>query len=221
MLEYGAIARRITDDGARTVLDWGAGWGQVSQLLAGHGLDVSSFDYREEGPEATQAMERYPELEVRLSSDPVRLPYPDEQFDAVLSCGVLEHVAFPAASLAEVRRVLNPGGTVYVYKLPNRTSYLEAIARVMGLYYHGKLPHDRLYTRRSAVALLEMSGFEIVEAELANMLPLTVGDGLSNRHAPAIWRLNRRLAAVPALRGLATNVNVIARKAGVPSAAAG
>ena len=55
-----------------------------------------------------------------------------EPFDAVLSCGVLEHVEDPDASLDEIRRVLQPGGTFYVYKLPNRASYLEAIARRLG-----------------------------------------------------------------------------------------
>ena len=63
---------------------------------------------------------------------------------------MLEHVEDPDASLEEIRRVLVAGGTFYVYKLPNRTSYLEAIARRAGLYYHGELEHDRVYDVRSA-----------------------------------------------------------------------
>ena len=85
-------------------------------------------------------MERYPApVGPSRAHDPWRLPFDDGAFDAVLSCGVLEHVEDPDASLEEIRRVLVPGGTFYVYKLPNRTSYLEAIARRAGLYYHGAL----------------------------------------------------------------------------------
>ena len=100
MLEYGAIARRIAADGAHAVLDWGCGWGQNSRLLQDNGLDVCSFDFRPDGPEEVVPLERFPGLEARLSSDPVRLPYDADRFDAVLSCGVLEHVAYPAASTA-------------------------------------------------------------------------------------------------------------------------
>ena len=58
----------------------------------------------------------------------------------MLSCGVLEHVQDPHGSLDEIRRVLRPHGTFYLYNLPNRTAYTERIAKAMGLYYHGSCP---------------------------------------------------------------------------------
>ena len=147
---------------------------------------------------------------MHLSDDPRRLPFPDQNFDAVLSCGVLEHVEDPDASLEEIRRVLLPGGTLYVYKLPNRASYLEAIARRAGLYYHGVLEHDRLYDPRSAQALLVRHGFAVKEARRTNMLPLTLTGRLAARAATPIWVANRALSAVPVLNLVATNVEVIA-----------
>ena len=42
------------------------------------------------------------------------LPFADGSFDHVFVCFVLEHVRDPAAALAEVRRVLRPGGSVTV-----------------------------------------------------------------------------------------------------------
>jgi ubiquinone/menaquinone biosynthesis C-methylase UbiE len=42
--------------------------------------------------ECIRPLERYPHLSVHPSSDPRRLPFADQEFDAVLSCGVLEHV---------------------------------------------------------------------------------------------------------------------------------
>ena len=102
------------------------------------------------GP-TVEPLERFPEIEAHLSPDPVQLPFEDGGFDTVLSCGVLEHVHDPDTSLDEIRRVLAPGGT-FVTNLPNRYSYTERIARLLGLYYHGRLPNDQVYTRRTATA---------------------------------------------------------------------
>jgi SAM-dependent methyltransferase len=126
------------------------------------------------------------------------------------SCGVLEHVGAPEDSLAEIRRVLRPGGTFYVYKLPNRRSYLEAIAKRTGLYYHGAWPDDRVYDLPGARSLLERGGFTVQEIRLANLLPLTVGGERVGRVSPQLWALNRALGSVPGVRQLATNIELVA-----------
>jgi SAM-dependent methyltransferase len=214
MLEYRAIAERIAADGVARILDWGCGYGQVSDLLVRQGIEVTSFDYRPDAEEGVLALERYPDLKVHVSRDPRRLPFADAAFEAVLSCGVLEHVEDPDASLDEVRRVLIPGGRLYVYKLPNRASYLEAIAKRAGLYYHGALEHDRIYTRRSALALLDRHGFAVEEFRRMNMLPLTVTGSVAARAAEAIWAANRALSAVPGLNLFATNLELVAQAPG-------
>jgi SAM-dependent methyltransferase len=211
MLEYESIALRIAGDGAATVLDWGSGWGQVSQLLVRAGLEVESFDYGgPDAPDELTQMPRYPALSVYLGSDPVRLPYGDESFDAVLSCGVLEHVQDPDASLEELKRVLHPRGTLYIYKLPNRWSYLERVARRLGLYYHGQDRFDRLYTLDSAESLLARHGYEVVELRHANMLPLSLTGRAADLAAPAVFTTSRLLAHVPVARRVATNIELVA-----------
>lgn len=213
MREYQAIVSRIAADAPARVLDWGCGLGQVSHLLRRAGLDVMSFDYRgDDAPDTEVALERYPDVRAYISSDPRRLPYADASFPAVLSCGVLEHVLDPDASLGELARVLQPGGTLYVYKLPNRFSYLERIAKRVGLYYHGAEPHELLYTPRTARDMLEGHGFAVRELRLANMLPLTLDFPLAQRPAvaQAVWGANRALARVPGLNRVATNVELVA-----------
>jgi SAM-dependent methyltransferase len=214
MAEYRAAADRVARGGHRRVRDWGCGRGQMTDLLRARGLQVDSMDF---DPAAngleTRPLERYPGLEAVFTNDPVKLPYADDTFDAVLSMGVLEHVGDPESSLDEIARVVKPGGLLYVYKLPNRASYLEAIARRTGGYFHGQLPDDRLYDLPDARALLERHGYQVLELRYANMLPLTLPGRAATKLAPAIWGANRALAAVPGLNRAATNVELVARAA--------
>lgn len=211
MAEYRAAADRIAAAGHGEVLDWGCGFGQLSALLRERGVRVVSMDY---DPDAdgleVRALEHFPDIEATYTSEPVRLPYDDARFDAVLSMGVLEHVGAPEESLDELHRVLVPGGIVYCYKLPNRRSYLEAIARRTGQYYHGQLEHDTLWTVPEARSAFERHGFEVTEIRLMNMLPLTLPGRLATRAAPAIYGANRALSRVPGLNALATNVELVA-----------
>lgn len=211
MLQYRAIVRRIAGDDPGRTLDWGCGFGQVSQLLREEGVDVVPFDYR---PDRTapgvEPLERYPGLRAHVSPDPVALPFPDDSFDSALSCGVLEHVSDPDGSLDELRRVLLPGGRLYVYNLPNRWSYVERIARILGLYYHGALPDDRVYTLGSARELLERHGFQVREARRARMLPLALSGRLATRVARPIWLASGVLERVPGLNLVATTLELIA-----------
>lgn len=211
MREYRAIVARIERDRPRRILDWGCGWGQVTKLLLDRGLDVTAFDY-DPGVDgdAVIALPRYPAIKAHRSSDPVRLPFETDSFDAALSLGVLEHVAHPDESLEELKRVLEPGGTLYIYKLPNRYSYLEKVAKLMGLYFHGAEPHDAVYTKRSALALVRVHGFEVREFHRANMLPLTIEAARSAAASSAIWSMNHALSKVPGLNLFATNLELVA-----------
>ena len=104
-----------------------------------------------------------------------------------------------------------PIGRLYVYKLPNRASYLEAIARRAGLYYHGAYAFDRVYDEDEARALLTRHGFAVEESRLTNLLPLTLTGRLAQRAADRIWQANQALSAIPGLMHFATNVELVAR----------
>jgi SAM-dependent methyltransferase len=205
LLQYRAITRRIASEQRGTVLDWGTGFGQVAKLLANEGVAVTPFEYRPDLPAGVRPLERYPELKAHSSADPVALPFDEASFDAILSCGVLEHVRDPDGSLEEIRRVLRPGGTFYLYNLPNRWAYTERIAKLLGLYYHGKLEDDRVYTLGSARALLERHGFEVRELRRAHMLPLVLGGP-----ARLVWGTSSALERVPGLNLVATTIEGVA-----------
>jgi SAM-dependent methyltransferase len=90
------------------VLDAGAGQGSLSTKLVELGFEVTSSDA---SPAAVAV------LEDRLSGPVARadinsLPFGEESFDAVLLGEVLEHVEDDRGALAEVARVLRPGGVL-------------------------------------------------------------------------------------------------------------
>lgn len=218
MREYLHIADRIADEPIGPVLDWGCGWGQISHMLIERGVEVESFDYREgEQPHVAQ-LEAFPDVSAHLSGDPVALPFSDHHFGIVLSCGVLEHVQYPEPSLRELHRVLRPAGRLLIYKLPNRFSYLELIARGVGLYYHGKSPHDRVYDRRRVFNLLARCGFHVDDFRRTNMLPLTITAAFAARYVAPIWLLNRWLGKLPIVSLAATNLEVDATAVEMPHA---
>lgn len=90
----------------RRVLDLGAGTGKFSKVLLATEATVVALD-------AVPAMlhqltERYPEVEATLGNAEA-LPFEDASFDAVV-CAQSFHWFATTAVLAEIRRVLRPGG---------------------------------------------------------------------------------------------------------------
>jgi SAM-dependent methyltransferase len=73
-----------------------------------------------------------------LNADP-RLPYPDRTFDAALNAVSIQYLVRPVEVLAEVRRVLRPGG-VHVIATSHRMFPTKAIAA-----WHGLEPAERLH----------------------------------------------------------------------------
>ena len=80
------------------------------------------------------------------------LPFESDCFDGVICTEVLEHLKEPQRCLSEIRRVLKPGGTVYL-----------SVPQNWGLHYE---PHDYWrFTRYGLEFLLEESDFKIVSVE--------------------------------------------------------
>ena len=67
-----------------------------------------------------------------------RLPYPDESFDLIHASWVLEHVDGPQSFVAEVLRVLKPGG-YFCANTPNRHGYIAIASRLAGNSRHNRL----------------------------------------------------------------------------------
>jgi SAM-dependent methyltransferase len=119
---YDWAARRA--DGA-AVLDYGCGTGYGVARLAESAASVVGVDVS--AAAVSYAESRYPAENARFQQiAPIEqgpLPFPDGSFDLVTSFQVIEHVPSPDAYVAEVRRVLKPGGT-FLCVTPDRATRL-------------------------------------------------------------------------------------------------
>jgi len=102
------VAEHLT--GSRRVLDVGCGEGQICRLAAGPAVGAP----RVVGVDPTRAQLALARVRdggpAYAQGEGGRLPFADGSFDAVVACLVFEHIADTDAAIAEVSRVLAPGG---------------------------------------------------------------------------------------------------------------
>lgn len=102
----------------RLVLEAGCGVGAQTVTLAAKSPQATFVSVDISPASLRLAKARVEEAGLRnvtfQEADIYLLPFSEAHFDHVFVCFVLEHLARPEAALAEVRRVLKPGGTLTV-----------------------------------------------------------------------------------------------------------
>lgn len=157
--EYAAL------DGAHILVD-GCGVGTyASQFRRRYSPHVEAFDI-----EAERAAEARVDTPHALVAAAEALPYPTNTFDTLLSHEVIEHVQDDRRAVAEMIRVLKPGGRAVIFA-PNRWYPFETHGHYWrGRYHFGNTPlinylpdalrdklapHVRVYTRRGLLRLFD------------------------------------------------------------------
>jgi len=151
------------------VLDVGAGFGRHVFECARRGADVVALDYAEDEVVQTRAtlggMVDAGEIDVDrfkgvLRGDATRLPFDDGSFDVVITSEVLEHIQDDVAAIAEMVRVLKPGG-MFAATVP---AWLpEKINWMLSDEYHAPKSvggHVRIYSATELKAKLATAGLE-------------------------------------------------------------
>ncbi len=147
------------------VLDMGCGAGRHAFEMFRRGADVVAFD--QDGDELAgvldlfgamrEAGEAPPGAEADIKQgDALALPFPDGEFDRVVAAEVLEHIPEDTAAIAELARVLRPGGTIAVTVprwLPERVCWALSDA-----YHANEGGHVRIYPRDVLVGRLRATG---------------------------------------------------------------
>jgi len=134
------LRRAVSVHARGRALDAGAGTLAYRSVLAPHVREYRSLDITR----------THPDLDV--VGDVQAMPLPDASFETVLCAEVLEHVPDPRKALAEIFRVLAPGG--------------KLIITVPHLAYLHNEPHDYYrYTKYGLRTLLEGAGFRVLSLE--------------------------------------------------------
>jgi SAM-dependent methyltransferase len=115
---------RFPVEGSR-LLDLGCGTGGKAAFYAERGPErLVAVDVLSENLEHARRFARSRGVEERIEftlADAARLPFSDGSFDGVTATDTFEHFADPPAVLAEIERVLRPGGRVLFYFTPHRS----------------------------------------------------------------------------------------------------
>src|SRR5438067_2395827 len=155
---------RVIPCGAE-VLDVGCGNGFIAHHLSAMlgtsvvGIDVSG---------ATQAAIDYRQY------DGAQFPLPDKSVDAVLLCYVLHHAQDVSAVLAEMKRVLRPGGLAVIYEDIPETAWDRFICWTHNLQWRKRTGACTFRSESEWIAMLEQTGFDaIVDRQLSRARNLT------------------------------------------------
>ena len=126
LLETALIWRLAEPQPGERALDVGTGTGHFAIQLADGGLQVTGLD----SSEAMLDIARSKRVDVEWRrGDATSLPFPDSSFDLVLSVTALEFINEPALALAEMYRVVAPGGRVVVGTLNAESAMGRAYIR--------------------------------------------------------------------------------------------
>lgn len=205
---------RLGPGDGRRVLDVGCGLGLFLDAARQAGFEVEGTELSDYAAEATRQRLGCPVHVGELAE----LALPAESFDVIAAWDVLEHVRDPRGTLAEIRRLLKPGGVLLLRTINEDALVVQLpslLYRLSGGKIHGparrvhEIYHLSFFTHRSLGQLLESEGLP-VEARLASDIALG-RLGVSKLLWPAIGAIY----GMQALLGRRFEQLVLARRAEV------
>jgi SAM-dependent methyltransferase len=182
------IDRILPAGGGRRLLDVGCGTGHHLAELGGRGFEASGVDGSAEMLDHARRLNPGRDLRV---ADVEALPFADASFDVVLSVEVLRYLARPERAIAEMARVLRPGGLALVTAAPlfsvNAYPIVNRLALVLPLPRTTRLKQF-FATRAGLRRRFAAAGFQDVEVDGVYFGPLNWVERLVPRATPAILR---------------------------------
>jgi ubiquinone/menaquinone biosynthesis C-methylase UbiE len=177
------------------VLDLAAGRGALSTALAGRAGRMVAVDA---APRMVELLARdLPAVESHLM-DAAALEFPDATFDQVVAGFVMHILPDPVAAVAEVRRVLRPGGQ-FAFTIPGRADgspdpWPDPLGELFLQYRKHQVPGTG-YRPNDAEELLARAGFvDVGRQTLEVAIPIPDGE--------TYWRFTRSHGEGAAIDGM-------------------
>jgi len=136
--------------GCKRILDAGCGNGRYTRFLlkqADADAVITAFDYSQGMLQRARAR-LHSDRATQVAADLTRLPYAGASFDAIVCGWVLEHLPDPRPGLAELARVLRPGGKLLL--LTTEDTLTGAVC--------SRLWHCRTYNRQALRQVCDACG---------------------------------------------------------------
>ncbi len=150
------------------VLDIGCGRGVMLRALLDLGHEAHGVEI---APEAAPGADS--RAQIRIAPELVKAGYEENTFDAVIMWHVLEHLPHPEQTLAEIRRILRPGGRL-ILAVPNFGSLQSQ--RTGNDWFHLDLPrHLYHFTPETLQRLLACNEFHYESVRHMAMLQNSFG----------------------------------------------
>jgi len=181
--------RALLPHGGRRLIEVGAGFGRLADEYGGFG-EIVLLDSSEVHVAAARASVGIDPRVVVTLGDALELPFPDGHFDVAVCVRMLHHFADPGAVLAELGRVVRPGG-VLVLEYANKRN-LKSIARwLLGRqqwspFVPGAVEYRPIHYDHASVSVrrsLRAAGFAIERMRAVSLFRLP---GLSRRLPQAV-----------------------------------
>lgn len=207
------------------LLEVGAGFGRLAAEYRGYDrvclLDSSPVHVAA----ALETLGDDPRFEI-VAGDALALPFPDGRFDAAVCIRVLHHFADPAPVLAEIGRIVRPGG-VLVLEYANKRNLKSIARRLLGRqrwspFAPGSVEYRPLHHDHAPVTVrrsLRAAGFTVERMRAVSLFRIP---GLTRRLPPeAVARLEAPLQEPLGSITPGPSVFVLARRSGRPVLASG
>jgi methionine biosynthesis protein MetW len=152
----------------KKVLDIGSYNGYIAKLIEKQGNEVEGVDFTDKAISLCKKQG----IKCTKANIEKRIPFKDNQFDAVFMGETIEHIFDTDAVIKEINRILKPEGTL-VITTPNIAALNNRIKLFLGrnpgidigtFPLYGSNGHIRYFTLGSLTNLLERNGFEVTDA---------------------------------------------------------
>ena len=164
--EFALMLEWLKVESGQTFLDVGTSTGNYARAIAGCGATVTAIDISK--PMLVQAQKLTTQPTISFEQVNVEaLPYPDSSFDGVVVGASLNEFFDTRLALAEMARVLKPGGKLFMMYLRQSDTGFGRFAQTAF-----KLSGIRFPNREAVAATLLERGLERTRAELRRAVTL-------------------------------------------------